>query len=311
MEFFKKRTNFRFMPLRSRRYAISGVLILVSLALLAIRGLNLGIDFTGGVVLELSFPQAVDLDRVRATLAEAGHGDASVQSFGTARDVLVRLLPKEGADVNQVGQDVLAALRSDEPAVQLRRTEVVGAQIGKELAEQGALAALFAFLLILAYVAFRFQWKLGIGSILAALHDPILVLGFFSATQMTFDLPTLAAILAVVGYSLNDTVVVFDRIRERFVMTRKGTPAETIDLAINDTLSRTLMTSVTTLIAVFSLMIFAGDVLKGFSVALAIGVFVGTYSSIFVASSIALDLKLTARDLMPVQREKGAVDDMP
>jgi preprotein translocase subunit SecF len=311
MEFFKKRTNFRFMPLRSRWYAISGVLILVSLALLAIRGLNLGIDFTGGVVLELSFPQAVDLDRVRATLAEAGHGDASVQSFGTARDVLVRLLPKEGADVNQVGQDVLAALRSDEPAVQLRRTEVVGAQIGKELAEQGALAALFAFLLILAYVAFRFQWKLGIGSILAALHDPILVLGFFSATQMTFDLPTLAAILAVVGYSLNDTVVVFDRIRERFVMTRKGTPAETIDLAINDTLSRTLMTSVTTLIAVFSLMIFAGDVLKGFSVALAIGVFVGTYSSIFVASSIALDLKLTARDLMPVQREKGAVDDMP
>jgi preprotein translocase subunit SecF len=311
MEFFKKRTNFRFMPLRSRWYAISGVLILVSLALLAIRGLNLGIDFTGGVVLELSFPQAVDLDRVRATLAEAGHGDASVQSFGTARDVLVRLLPKEGADVNQVGQDVLAALRSDEPAVQLRRTEVVGAQIGKELAEQGALAALFAFLLILAYVAFRFQWKRGIGSILAALHDPILVLGFFSATQMTFDLPTLAAILAVVGYSLNDTVVVFDRIRERFVMTRKGTPAETIDLAINDTLSRTLMTSVTTLIAVFSLMIFAGDVLKGFSVALAIGVFVGTYSSIFVASSIALDLKLTARDLMPVQREKGAVDDMP
>jgi preprotein translocase subunit SecF len=287
------------------------VLILVSLALLAIRGLNLGIDFTGGVVLELSFPQAVDLDRVRATLAEAGHGDASVQSFGTARDVLVRLLPKEGADVNQVGQDVLAALRSDEPAVQLRRTEVVGAQIGKELAEQGALAALFAFLLILAYVAFRFQWKLGIGSILAALHDPILVLGFFSATQMTFDLPTLAAILAVVGYSLNDTVVVFDRIRERFLMTRKGTPAETIDLAINDTLSRTLMTSVTTLIAVFSLMIFAGDVLKGFSVALAIGVFVGTYSSIFVASSIALDLKLAARDLMPVQREKGAVDDMP
>jgi preprotein translocase subunit SecF len=311
MEFFKKRTDFRFMPLRSRWYAISGVLILVSLALLAIRGLNLGIDFTGGVVLELSFPQAVDLDRVRATLAEAGHGDASVQSFGTARDVLVRLLPKEGADVNQVGQDVLAALRSDEPAVQLRRTEVVGAQIGKELAEQGALAALFAFLLILAYVAFRFQWKLGIGSILAALHDPILVLGFFSATQMTFDLPTLAAILAVVGYSLNDTVVVFDRIRERFLMTRKGTPAETIDLAINDTLSRTLMTSVTTLIAVFSLMIFAGDVLKGFSVALAIGVFVGTYSSIFVASSIALDLKLAARDLMPVQREKGAVDDMP
>ena len=311
MEFFKKRTNFRFMPLRARWYAISGVLILASLGLLAVRGLNLGIDFTGGVVLELAFPQAADLDKVRGALAGAGHGDATVQSFGTSRDVLVRLLPREGEDVSAVGQDVLAALKSYEPAVQLRRTEVVGAQIGKELAEQGALAALFAFLMILAYVAVRFQWKLGVGSIVAALHDPILVLGFFSATQMVFDLPALAAILAVVGYSLNDTVVVFDRIRERFVMMRKGSPAETIDLAINDTLSRTLMTSVTTLIAVFSLLIYAGDVLKGFSVALAIGVFVGTYSSIFVASSIALDLKLTARDLMPAQREKGAVDDMP
>jgi len=311
MEFFKKRTNFRFMPLRARWYAISGVLILASLGLLAVRGLNLGIDFTGGVVLELAFPQAADLDKVRGALAGTGHGDATVQSFGTSRDVLVRLLPKEGEDVSAVGQDVLAALKSYEPAVQLRRTEVVGAQIGRELAEQGALAALFAFLMILAYVAVRFQWKLGVGSIVAALHDPILVLGFFAATQMVFDLPALAAILAVVGYSLNDTVVVFDRIRERFVMMRKGSPAETIDLAINDTLSRTLMTSVTTLIAVFSLLIFAGDVLKGFSVALAIGVFVGTYSSIFVASSIALDLKLTARDLMPAQREKGAVDDMP
>jgi preprotein translocase subunit SecF len=311
MEFFKKRTSFRFMPLRKRWYAISGVLIVASLLLIALRGLNLGIDFTGGVVLELSFPQAADLDRVRGALASAGHGDATVQSFGTEREVLVRLLPKEGEDTAAVGQDVLEAVKAYESAVQLRRTEVVGAQIGKELAEQGALAALFAFLMIMAYVAVRFQWKLGVGSIVAALHDPILVLGFFAATQLTFDLPTLAAILAVVGYSLNDTVVVFDRIRERFVMMRKGSSEEIIDLAINDTLSRTLMTSVTTLIAVFALLFIAGDVLRGFSVALAIGVFVGTYSSIFVASSIALDLKLSARDLMPAQREKGAVDDMP
>jgi preprotein translocase subunit SecF len=311
MEFFKKRTTFRFMPLRSRWYAISGALILASLVLLATRGLNLGIDFTGGAVLEVGFPQPADLDKVRSALASAGHPDATVQSFGSPRDVLVRLLPREGQDIAAVGQDVLAALKSYEPAAQLRRSEVVGAQIGAELAEQGALAALFAFLMILAYVAVRFQWKLGVGSIIAGLHDPILVLGFFAATQLTFDLPTLAAILAVVGYSLNDTVVVFDRIRERFVMTRKGSPEEIIDLAINDTLSRTLMTSVTTLIAVFSLLFIAGDVLRGFSVALAIGVFVGTYSSIFVASSIALDLKLTARDLMPVQREKGTVDDMP
>jgi len=311
MEFFKKRTNFRFMPLRGRWYAISAVLVLASVLLIAFRGLNLGIDFTGGVVLELSFPQEVDLDRVRGALASAGHEDATVQSFGTAREVLVRLLPKEGEDTSAVGQDVLAAVQSYDPAVQLRRTEVVGAQIGAELAEQGALAALFAFLMILAYVAIRFQWKLAIGSIIAALHDPILVLGFFAATQITFDLATLAAILAVVGYSLNDTVVVFDRIRERFVMTRKGTPIELIDLAINDTLSRTLMTSVTTLIAVVSLLIFAGDTLAGFAIALFVGVLVGTYSSIFVASAVALDLKLTARDLMPVKREEGAVDDMP
>lgn len=311
MEFFKKKTSFRFMPLRGRWYAISGVLVLASVLLLAFRGLNLGIDFTGGVVLELAYPQAADLDQVRGALGKAGYEDAVVQSFGTAHDVLVRLLPEEGKDVNAVSREVLAALQSYEPAAQLRRTEVVGAQVGKELGEQGALAAVFAFLLILAYVAMRFQWKLGVGSIVAALHDPILVLGVFAATQWTFDLPTLASILAVVGYSLNDTVVVFDRIRERFVMTRKGTPAEIIDLAINETLSRTLMTSVTTLIAVFSLLLIASDVLKGFSVALAIGVLVGTYSSIFVASSVALDLKLTARDLMPAQREKGAVDDMP
>ena len=246
-----------------------------------------------------------------SVLAKQGFGDATVQSFGTSRDVLVRLLPEKGKDVNAVGQDVLAALQTYEPAAQLRRTEVVGAQVGQELAEQGALAGLFSFLMIMAYVAIRFQWKLGVGSIVAGLHDPILVLGFFAATQMTFDLQTLAAILAVVGYSLNDTVVVFDRIRERFLMMRKGTSAEIIDLAINDTLSRTLMTSFTTLIAVFSLLLIAGDVLRGFSVALAIGVFVGTYSSIFVASSIALDLKITARDLMPVQHEKDAVDEMP
>jgi preprotein translocase subunit SecF len=311
MEFFKKKTSFRFMGLRRRWYVVSGVLILASVLLLAFRGLNFGIDFTGGVVLELSLPQAADLEKVRGALEEAGFGDAVVQSFGTSRDVLVRVLPEEGMDVNAVSAKVLAALQTYEPASELRRTEVVGAQVGQELAEKGALAALFAFLLIMAYVALRFQWKLAVGSIVAALHDPIIILGIFSATQMTFDLPALAAVLAVVGYSLNDTVVVFDRIRERFIMTRKGAPAEIIDLAINETLSRTLMTSVTTLIAVLSLLIFGGDVLKSFSVALAIGVLVGTYSSIFVASSVALDLKLTARDLMPAQREKGEVDEMP
>ena len=311
MEFFKKKTSFRFMGQRRRWYAISVVLVLASVALLAVRGLNLGIDFTGGVVLELAFPGAADLEKVRGALGAAGYGDAVVQSFGTSRDVLVRLLPEEGKDVNAVSRDVLAALQAYDPAAELRRTEVVGAQVGKELAEQGALAALFAFIGIMIYVGLRFQWKLGLGSIVAALHDPLIILGIFAATQMTFDLPALAAILAVIGYSLNDTIVVFDRIRERFVLSRKGSPEEIIDLAINETLSRTLMTSVTTLIAVFSLLLIAGDVLRAFSAALAIGVFVGTYSSIYIASSVALDLNLTARDLLPVHKEKDAVDDMP
>jgi preprotein translocase subunit SecF len=311
MEFFKKRTNFRFMPLRARWYAISCALIVASLLVIGIRGLNFGIDFTGGVVMELGFPQTADLDQVRGALAKAGYGDATVQRFGSDKDVLVRLLPEKGTDVNVVGQQVLAALQSYESEARLRRTEVVGAQVGQELAEQGALAGLFAFLLILAYVALRFQWKLGVGSIVAGLHDPILVLGFFAATQMTFDLPSLAAILAVVGYSLNDTVVVFDRIRERFLSMRKGTPEQVIDASINETLSRTIMTSFTTMLTVFALLFFGGEILRGFSTALTIGIVVGTYSSIYVASALALDLKLTARDLLPVQKEKDAVDDMP
>jgi preprotein translocase subunit SecF len=195
--------------------------------------------------------------------------------------------------------------------VELRRTEVVGPQVGEELAEKGALAVLFTFLLIMAYVALRFQWKLGVGAIVAALHDPIVILGFFSISGMTFDLPALAAILAVIGYSLNDTVVVFDRLRERFISVRKGTPEQIIDIAVNETLSRTIMTSLTTMLTVLALLFFGGEILRGFSTALTIGIVVGTYSSIYIASAAALDLKLTARDLLPVQREKDAIDDMP
>lgn len=311
MEFFKKKTNIDFMGKRAQWYAVSAVLILASIGFLIFRGLNLGIDFTGGVVVEVSFAKPADIDAVRTALGSRGYDEAVVQSFGSTRDVLVRLLPEAGKDVNAVSSDVLAAVKAYDPSAELRRTEVVGAQVGSELAEQGALAALFAFLFIMGYVALRFQWKLGVGSIVAAMHDPIIILGLFAATQMTFDLPALAAILAIVGYSLNDTVVVFDRIRERFIMTRKGTPAEIINLAINETLSRTLMTSFTTLTAVLSLLLIAGDMLRGFSIALAVGLVVGTYSSIYIASSIALDLKLTARDLLPVQKEKDAVDDMP
>jgi preprotein translocase subunit SecF len=311
MEIFHKKTSYPFMATRKRWYTVSAVLILGSLVSLAIQGLNFGIDFTGGVVMEFTFPKAADLEKVRADLEGAGFGDAAVQSFGTANDVLVRLLPQEKQDVNRIGQSVLAAVQAHEPGVELRRTEVVGPQVGQELAEKGALAVLFTFVLILAYVAVRFQWKLGVGAIVAALHDPIIILGFFSITGMVFDLPALAAILAVIGYSLNDTVVVFDRLRERFLSMRKGTSEQVIDTAINETLSRTIMTSFTTMITVLALLFFGGEILRGFSTALTIGIVVGTYSSIYIASAMALDLKLSATDLMPVQREKDAVDEMP
>jgi len=311
MEFFHKKTSYPFMATRKRWYTVSAALILGSLISLAFHGLNFGIDFTGGVVMEFAFPKAADLEKVRADLEAAGFGDAAVQSFGTANDVLVRLLPEGKQDVTSIGQSVLAAVHAHDPGVELRRTEVVGPQVGQELAEKGALAVLFTFLLILAYVAIRFQWKLGVGAIVAALHDPIIILGFFSVTGMVFDLPALAAILAVIGYSLNDTVVVFDRLRERFLSIRKGTPEQVIDAAINETLSRTIMTSFTTMLTVLALLFFGGEILRGFSTALTIGIVVGTYSSIYIASALALDFKLSATDLMPVQREKDAVDEMP
>ena len=311
MQILGKETHFPFMATRKRWYVVSAVILTIAVGSLLVRGLNFGIDFTGGVELEIGFPEAADLEQVRDALASAGFGNAVVQSFGTPQEVLVRLLPEEGRDINQLGNEVLQAVRSRDPGVELRRTELVGPQVGKELAEKGALAVLFTFLLILAYVAFRFQWKLGVGAIIAAMHDPMVILGVFSLTGMTFDLATLAAILAVIGYSLNDTVVVFDRIRERFLSMRKATSEQVIDTAINQTLSRTIITSGTTLFTVLALLFLGGEVLRGFSMALAIGIVVGTYSSIYIASASALDLKLSAQDLLPVQKEKGAVDDMP
>ncbi len=311
MEFFHRKTSYPFMATRRRWYVVSALLVLISLGSLAVRGLNFGIDFTGGVVVELGFPQAADLQKVRGALGAAGFGEAAVQGFGTPRDVMVRLLPEKGVDTNELAQRVVGAIQAYEPNVELRRTEVVGPQVGAELANKGAMAVLFTFVLILIYVWARFQWKLGVGAIVAALHDPVIILGFFSLTQMTFDLPALSAILAVIGYSLNDTVVVFDRIRERFISMRKNAPAEIMDVAINETLSRTIMTSATTMLTVLALLFLGGEVLRGFSVALTIGILVGTYSSIYIASATALDLKLSVRDLLPVQKEKGAVDDMP
>jgi preprotein translocase subunit SecF len=311
MEFFKRTPNIDFMGKRRITYGISAALMIGSFVLLAVRGLNLGIDFTGGVVVEVAYPAAADIDRARDALAAAGFKDAQVQSFGSSRDLAVRVIPAAGEDVNQVSARVREALSATDPGVEIRRTEVVGPQVGRDLTEQGGLAMLFTFIGILIYVGFRFEKKMAAGTVLAAMHDPIVILGFFSATQMTFDLAVLAAVLAVIGYSINDTVVVFDRVREVFLLMRKATPTEVINAALNQTLSRTLMTSFSVLFVVVSLYLFAGASLAGFAIAIIVGVVVGTYSSIFVAGALAHDMKLKAQDLMSIKKEDPELDALP
>lgn len=311
MEFFKTTPRIGFMAMRNWCYAISAVLIVGSFLAIGIRGMNFGIDFTGGVVLEISNPSGLDEQRVRDTLANAGF-DAQVQALGGARELMVRVLPEEGEqDTNKVGSAIVEVLRAIDPAIELRRADVVGPQVGDELAEQGGLAMLFSLIGILIYMSFRFQWKLSAGTVIAAVHDPIVIVGVFALFQLPFDLAVLAAILAVVGYSINDTVVVFDRVREVFHTKRRATTAEMLDLALNQTLSRTLMTSFSTLFVVGSLYVFGGEALKGFSLAIIIGVVVGTYSSIFISAALVLDMKLTPADLMPAEKETSEVDALP
>ena len=311
MEFFKKKTKIQFMATRKWWYALSAVFIAASVAALWKPGLNFGIDFTGGVAIEIAFPGAADLDRLRDAVTRAGFADAQVQNFGTSRDVIVRLEPRTDVSGTVIGDQVLAAAKSVDAKAELRRVDVVGPQVGGELREKGYLAMLFTFLFILAYIALRFQWKLGVGAILAAMHTPIVILGYFAATQMTFDLTVLAAILAVVGYQINDTVVVFDRARERFPLMRNAKPADVLDAAINETLSRTVITSGATMIVVAALLVLGGETLRGFSVAILIGIVVGTYSSIYIASASALDLQLTASNLMSVRKERAPADELP
>lgn len=311
MEFFRRTPNIDFMGKRRITYVITAILMIGSFVLLATRGLNFGIDFTGGVVVEVSYPNAADVDQAREALAQAGFEEAQVQSFGSSRDLAVRVTPEKDEDVNEVSKRVAAALAQVDPGVQVRRTEVVGPQVGEDLTEQGGLAILFTFIGILIYVGFRFEKKMAAGTVLAALHDPIVILGFFAATQLTFDLSVLASVLAVIGYSINDTVVVFDRVREVFREMRKATPTQVLNAAINQTLSRTLMTSFSVLFVVVSLYAFAGESLKGFSIAIIIGVLIGTYSSIFVAGALAHDLGVNAQDLMPVKHDDPELDALP
>lgn len=311
MEFFKQKTKIRFMATRKWWYTLSGVFIAASLFALWKPGLNYGIDFTGGVQIELAFPGPADTTAAREAVQAAGFPDAQVQTFGTSREIVVRLEPRTDISGTVIGEQVHEALRKVDERVELRRVDVVGPQVGVELREKGYLATLFTFIFILAYIAMRFQWKLGVGAILAAMHTPVVILGFFAATQMTFDLTVLAAILAVVGYQINDTVVVFDRARERFPLMRGSKPPEVLDAAINETLSRTIITSVATMVVVAALLVLGGETLRGFSAAILIGVVVGTYSSIYIASASALDFGLTASNLMSVREKAAPVDDLP
>ncbi len=311
MEFFSHQTNFPFMATRRVWYGLSALLMIVSLTSFFTRGLNLAIDFTGGVSAEVSFPQAVNVDTVRARLAAAGFHEPQVQNFGSARDIAIRLPPDPQQSAGAIRTRLEEALRGIDPRAQVAQLEVVGPQVGTELKMSAMWALFFTLLGIFLYIAFRFHtWRLSLGAILAVLHDPILVLGFFSLTQMSFDLAVVAAILAVIGYSLNDTVVVFDRIRERFETNRRSPPEVVLDQSINQTLSRTIMTKVVTSIVVVALLFLGGPVLKGFSAALLIGIIAGTYSSIYISSAIALDCGLTAEHVFPSVK-KAALDHLP
>jgi len=311
VEFFSHQTSFPFMATRRVWYTLSAILMLVSLGSFFTRGLNLAIDFTGGVSAEVSFPHAVNVDEVRARLSAAGLHEPQVQNFGSSRDIAIRLPPDPQQTATAVRARLEGALKAIDPAAQVTQLDVVGPQVGSELKVSAMWALFFTLLGIFAYIAVRFHtWRLSLGAILAVLHDPILVLGFFSLTQMSFDLAVVAAILAVIGYSLNDTVVVFDRIRERFETNRRSPPAMVLDQSINQTLSRTIMTKVVTSIVVVALLFLGGAALKGFSAALLIGIIAGTYSSIYISSAIALDCGLTAEHVFPPVK-KAALDHLP
>ena len=311
MEFFKKATNFPFMSTRKLWYGLSIVLMLIAIGSFFVRGLNLAVDFTGGVQVQAGFSSAVNIDALRAGLERAGFREEQVQYLGSAREAAIRLPTQAGQSGDVIRARVEGVLHSIDPRAEVTSLDVVGSQVGEEL-KSGAVLALTATLaLIFIYIAVRFHtWRLSLGAILAVLHDPILVLGAFSLWHTSFDLPVVSAMLAVIGYSLNDTVVVFDRIRERFEGSRRLEPVAVLDQSINQTLSRTIMTKVVTLIVVVALYVLGGPALKGFSAALIIGIVAGTYSSIYISSAIALDCGLKAEHLLPTA-VKRPVDELP
>lgn len=296
---------------RKPAVGLSVLLVVISLVAIVTRGFNWGLEFTGGVLAELRFEGAVELEDVRASVAEAGHADALVQSFGTSSEVLIRLPPVETSDeASALVDGLLSALREDGYRVELLRPpEFIGSQVGSDLAEQGALAMLFATIMIFVYVMFRFRWKFAVGAIASLVHDTLIVIGFFALFQYTVDLSVLAAVLAVIGYTLNDTVVIYDRIRENFHLMRRSSTYEIVNASLNQTLSRTIMTAVSTLLVLVALAALAGETLFGFSIALIIGVVVGSYSSIYVSGAAVLWLNVAPADMLPPKREE--VDSMP
>ena len=296
--------NFDFMALRKPAMLVSCALILVSILSLFTLKLNVGIDFTGGSIIEVGYQQAVELEPIRQALESEGFGDAIVQHFGSASEVLIRLVPDVDKDKAELSTQIIALLQniSDSP-IDVRRVDFVGPQVGKELTEDGGLAVLYALIAILIYVAFRFEYRFSLGAVAALIHDVMITLGFFSVLQLDFDLSVLAAILAVIGYSLNDTIVVFDRVRENFRKIRKKSSLEVVNMSINQTISRTLMTSFTTLLVLLSLFFLGGEAIHAFALALIIGVLVGTYSSIYVATTSALVLGISRSDLLLPEKE--------
>ncbi len=301
-----------FMGVRKQAMVLSLVLIVISVASLFINKLNVGIDFTGGSVIEVGYPSSVDLGPIRQALEAGGFDDAIVQHFGSARDVLIRLVPRAEQEKAELSSQVIGIL-SDQSSdsIDVRRVDFVGPQVGEELREDGGLAVLYALIAILIYVSLRFEYRFSLGAVAALIHDVLITLGVFSILQLDFDLSVLAAILAVIGYSLNDTIVVFDRIRENFRKIRKKTALEITNISINQTISRTLMTSFTTLLVLISLYVFGGEVIESFALALIIGVLVGTYSSIYVASASALALGISRADLLLPEKEEGGENASP
>jgi len=307
----KPKTMINFMGKRKLAMVFSLLLLIVSIGSIATKGLNLGIDFTGGYLIEAGYQSEVNLDEVRGALAGAGFNDVQVQNFGTSKDIIVRIAPR--ADINKatIGDNVLSVLmKTSEQEVEMRRVEFVGPQVGDELRDDGGIALLVALGGILIYISMRFQLKSAVGAILALVHDVIITIGLFSILQLEFDLTVLASILAVIGYSLNDTVVVLDRIRETFRSVRKTSPEDILNMSINQTLSRTLVTSLTTLLVLFALFFFGGEIIHGFALALIVGVVIGTYSSVYIASSTLMMMNIQKQDFLVVAKEE-IVDDAP